>query len=172
MDVKKDSGAELMSLEELSQEVAQRLSDRFLGQARDQRVSALPDARTIRYYTTLGLLDRPIISGRQARYNHRHVLQLLAVKALQNRQMPLAQVQEKLYGLNEKELSALLDTVAALSREITDETLPITAYREIIIEPGFKLVVAQGHQTKLTTEALRERIEIALKCLASSSGEV
>ena len=86
-----------MSLEQLSQEVARLMQAEFGVSelaAKDQRVSSLPDARTIRYYTTLGLLDRPFIDGRQARYGQRHVLQLLAVKALQSMQFPLARVQE------------------------------------------------------------------------------
>ena len=59
----------MMSLEALSSEVAVQLAELgLLGAAPDARVSAAPDARTVRYYTTLGLLDRPKIENRQARY--------------------------------------------------------------------------------------------------------
>ncbi|HWT85302.1 MAG TPA: MerR family transcriptional regulator, partial [Myxococcales bacterium] len=73
-----------MLLDELSTRVAGELAERGLhGAAADGRVSAAPDSRTVRYYTTLGLLDRPTIEARQARYGERHLLQLLAIKALQ-----------------------------------------------------------------------------------------
>lgn len=140
--------------------------------ARDQRVSSLPDARTIRYYTTLGLLDRPFIDGRQARYGERHVLQLLAVKALQSMQFPLARVQEKLYGLTESELKSLLQSIASSNKERkhSQAAMPVASiYREIILEPGLKLTVADGYKSNLSIEALRERIEIALKVLSNAT---
>jgi DNA-binding transcriptional MerR regulator len=140
--------------------------------AKDQRVSSLPDARTIRYYTTLGLLDRPFIDGRQARYSQRHVLQLLAVKALQSMQFPLARVQEKLYGLTESELKSLLQSIASSNKERkqTQAAMPVSSlYREIILEPGLKLTVADGYKSNLSVEALRERIEIALKVLSNAT---
>ena len=53
-----------MMLDELSDRVARELGVRgLLGAAADGRVSAAPDARTVRYYTTLGLLDRPRIDA-------------------------------------------------------------------------------------------------------------
>ena len=62
------------------------------GQIRD-----FPDKRTIRYYTTLGLLDRPVeIRGRTAVYGRRHVLQLVALKQLQARGFSLCEIQQAL----------------------------------------------------------------------------
>ena len=44
----------------------------------------VPDARTIRYYATLGLIDRPeAFRGRTALYGARHLSQLVAIKRLQ-----------------------------------------------------------------------------------------
>jgi DNA-binding transcriptional MerR regulator len=83
------------------------------GQVRDR-----PDVRTIRYYSTLGLLDRPTeMTGRTARYGDRHLLQVLAVKALQARGVSLADVQRRLVGASEPELRAVVgpDLPAALS---------------------------------------------------------
>jgi DNA-binding transcriptional MerR regulator len=71
----------------------------------DQRVSSVPDARTIRYYQSAGLLDRPLrYDGRTARYGRRHLLQLLSVRALQARGLSLAQVQSQLAGATDDEL--------------------------------------------------------------------
>src|SRR5215469_4828835 len=71
------------------------------GQVRDR-----PDVRTIRYYSTLGLIDPPLeMTGRTARYGSRHLLQVLAVKAAQARGASLADVQRTLVGASEEELA-------------------------------------------------------------------
>jgi DNA-binding transcriptional MerR regulator len=70
------------------------------GQVRDR-----PDVRTIRYYSTLGLIDPPLeMTGRTARYGSRHLMQVLAVKAAQARGASLADVQRTLVGASEEEL--------------------------------------------------------------------
>jgi DNA-binding transcriptional MerR regulator len=72
------------------------------------RVRAVPDARTIRYYTTLGLIDRPAeIRGRTAYYQRRHALQLVSIKRLQAAGMPLDQVQQRLAGASTRKLTEL-----------------------------------------------------------------
>src|SRR5690348_15034744 len=73
----------LLTLDELSARVALALADHYEGQA-SARVRDVPDVRTIRYYTTLGLIDRPAaLRGRTALYGRRHLLQLVAIKRLQ-----------------------------------------------------------------------------------------
>src|SRR5438552_3672254 len=105
------------TLEELSNEVARRLAELGLLEAQaDGRVSAVPDARTVRYYTTLGVLDRPAIAGRQARYGRRHLLQLLAIKALQGASLPLGEIQARLYGRSEAELEATIAAAGATAK--------------------------------------------------------
>ncbi len=47
-----------------------------------QRVRETITARLVRHYTGLGMLDEPLRSGREARYNARHLLQLLLVRRL------------------------------------------------------------------------------------------
>ena len=72
------------------------------------RVRDVPDLRTIRYYTTLGLLDRPAeMRGRTALYGRRHLLQLVAIKRLQARGLSLAEVQERVVGLSDAALRRL-----------------------------------------------------------------
>ncbi len=74
-------------------------------EARNGQVRDRPDIRTIRYYGTLGLVDRPAeMSGRTALYSGRHLLQVLAVKALQARGASLADVQRTLVGASDPEL--------------------------------------------------------------------
>jgi len=160
-----------LSLTELSDEVAEALSRLgLLGAAPDARVSAAPDARTVRYYTTLGLLDRPDIVGRQARYRQRHLLQLLAIKGLQVRALPLAEIQERLYGRSDAELETLIEALGRESAEAPAPGIVATSVREVIIEPGLRLLVEEGYrpdsgvETKigaalaaLTQEAKRDR---------------
>jgi DNA-binding transcriptional MerR regulator len=70
------------------------------------RVREVPDARTIRYYTTLGLLDRPLtMQGRTAFYGKRHVLQLVAIKRLQARGLTLVEIQRHLLGADDRKLA-------------------------------------------------------------------
>ena len=53
------------------------------------RATAIPDARTVRYYIQQGLVDRPHGSaGTAALYGYRHLLQLVAVKVLQGGMPP------------------------------------------------------------------------------------
>lgn len=48
------------------------------------QIKAIPDERAVRYYASLGLLDRPAaMRGRTALYGRRHLAQLVAIKRLQ-----------------------------------------------------------------------------------------
>lgn len=78
---------------------ARRLLERAGARPEDERVNALPDERTVRYYQTGGLVDRPLrYEGRTALYGFRHLLQVVAVKLLQAQGHSLAQVQRALAG--------------------------------------------------------------------------
>ena len=82
------------------------------------RVRDVPDLRTIRYYTTLGLLDRPAaMRGRTALYGTRHVLQLVAIKRLQARGLSLAAVQERVVGLSNSALRRLAEIERAATKQ-------------------------------------------------------
>jgi DNA-binding transcriptional MerR regulator len=77
--------------------------------ARNGQVRDRPDARTIRYYTSLGLVSRPAeMTGRTAWYGDRHLLQVLAVKAMQARGTSLADVQRILVGASTDELRSAI----------------------------------------------------------------
>ena len=70
------------------------------------RVRAVPDRRAIRWYTTIGLIDRPVAHrGRTALYGPRHLLQLVAVKRLQARGLPLVAIQQELAGATDNQLA-------------------------------------------------------------------
>lgn len=77
--------------------------------ARNGQVRDRPDVRTIRYYGTLGLIDPPAeMTGRTARYSGRHLLQVLAVKAVQARGESLADAQRTLVGASDEELRSAI----------------------------------------------------------------
>ncbi|MBE7453503.1 MAG: MerR family transcriptional regulator, partial [Kofleriaceae bacterium] len=71
------------------------------------QVRAVPDERSIRYYTTLGVLDRPVLRGRTALYGRRHLAQLVAIKRLQAEGHTLAEIQLGLPAIDDATLSGL-----------------------------------------------------------------
>jgi DNA-binding transcriptional MerR regulator len=104
----------LWTIDEL-QAVAERALVQVPEAPPNGRVRAVPDERTIRYYTTLGLIDRPAaMQGRTALYGRRHLLQLIAIKRLQARGLSLAQLQEQLQGMTDAELERLARLPAEL----------------------------------------------------------
>jgi DNA-binding transcriptional MerR regulator len=108
----KNGEATLWTIEELGGRVAAALASGY-GGVPSGRVRDVPDLRTIRYYTTLGLLDRPAeMRGRTALYGQRHLLQLVAIKRLQARGLTLAEVQQRVVGLSNAALRRLADAAS------------------------------------------------------------
>jgi DNA-binding transcriptional MerR regulator len=81
----------------------------------DGRVARFPDERTIRYYQSLGLIDRPLrYDGKEAIYGYAHLLRVVAVKLLQHQGLSLAQVQASLAGVSVRKLeSAVAESLTA-----------------------------------------------------------
>lgn len=99
-------------IDELAERAAAAL-DGTAAPAASGRVTPVPDRRMLRYYTTLGLLDRPEVRGRVAYYGRRHLLQVVAIKRLQAGGATLAQVQEALAGAT----TSILERIADLPAE-------------------------------------------------------
>src|SRR5215467_3782838 len=98
---------DLWTIDELCGRVALALSVDYDGQA-SGRVRDVPDRRTIRFYTTLGLIDRPAaLRGRTALYGRRHLLQLVAIKRLQANGLSLEEIQQHLLGLSDTVLARI-----------------------------------------------------------------
>jgi DNA-binding transcriptional MerR regulator len=97
----------MWTIDELGAAVELALAQGYEG-APSGRVRDVPDRRTIRYYTTLGLIDRPAaMRGRTALYAERHLLQLVAIKRLQASGLTLSEVQAELMGAPTKKLREL-----------------------------------------------------------------
>ena len=83
---------ETWTISELVEEVERRIA--ALPKPQNGQVRAVPDDRTVRYYGTIGLLDRPVaMRGRTALYNKKHVAQVVAIKRLQTMGRSLAEIQ-------------------------------------------------------------------------------
>lgn len=112
--------------------------------ATDGRVTPAPDARTIRYYQSLGLLDRPLRhDGRQAIYGYRHLLQAVVVKLLQAHGQGLAEIQQGLSGVTTDALEAAVTDALGGSGGPT-QTPPRPApvsLRCVELRPGVLLTV-------------------------------
>ncbi len=89
----------LWTIDQLADAVERAFRSQDAPDQRSGRVREVPDKRTIRYYTTLGLVDRPAeMRGRTAYYGQRHLLQLVAIKRLQSAGQSLVQIQTMLAG--------------------------------------------------------------------------
>jgi DNA-binding transcriptional MerR regulator len=97
-----------LSVEELG-DAAAGLLRRFEVQPSDGRISSEPDPRLVRYYQTIGVLDKPLrYDGRRAVYGFKHLLQLVVVKRLQQEGHPLHLIQSALAGRSILELERKL----------------------------------------------------------------
>lgn len=107
------------TIDELAQQAAEVLAGCGV-RAPNGRVTKSPDRRVIRWYATIGLLDRPLrTGGRTARYGSRHLLQLVAVKRRQAQGRSLAEIQGELTGATD----TTLRKVAGLPGPANDTTL-------------------------------------------------
>jgi len=96
----------LWTLPELVAEVAARIA--ALPAPKNGQVRAVPDERTIRYYVTLGLLDRPsAMRGRTALYGAKHVAQVVAIKRLQVGGRSLTEIQQLWSTLDDPTLARM-----------------------------------------------------------------
>lgn len=74
------------------------------------RVTVRPDERMIRWYATIGLVDRPHgFRGRTGLYGRRHLLQLAAIKRRQAEGRSLAEIQAELAGATDETLASVAE---------------------------------------------------------------
>ncbi len=104
----------LWTLDQLVELVGGALSTDY-GGAASGRVRDMPDRRTVRWYTSIGLVDRPsVMRGRTALYGARQLLQLVAVKRRQAAGRSLAQIQQELTGTTGARLREIAQVPAAM----------------------------------------------------------
>lgn len=121
----------MVRLEELAQ-WGQQLMDRLGWHEGDsKRVTWTPTPRLLRYYTTLGILDRAAhFQGRTAFYTGKHLLQVLAIKHLQLAGNRLEDIQQLLFGKSEDKLAQMLGLTLPLPKpEVPSQTAAPLARR-------------------------------------------
>jgi DNA-binding transcriptional MerR regulator len=97
---------ESWTLPELVAEVATRIA--ALPAPKNGQVRAVPDDRTVRYYATIGLLDRPAaMRGRTALYGQKHIAQVVAIKRLQALGRSLSEIQALWPTLDDQTLARM-----------------------------------------------------------------
>lgn len=145
-------------------------------------VSDLPDGRTLRYYQTLGLVDRPARHNGRSVYLQRHLLQLVAVKLLQADQYTLAKIQQLLTEADDKGLREIIrrhtGVLDSLLEPAGDE--PVTAdtgaagdldpvasplLRRFALEHGVEITIEDGKRfsRQRCMELARKLHELLLK---------
>lgn len=90
--------------------------------------------RTIRYYITEGLLPAAKGRGVGATYGEAHMLRLKAIAALRENHMPLAEIKQRLDGLREVDLSAMLQI---------ETSPPEDRWRRVLLHPDLELHVRE-----------------------------
>jgi DNA-binding transcriptional MerR regulator len=94
------------------------------------KVTDIPTARTIRFYTAHLLVDKPASrEGGNALYGYRHLLQILVIKYLQSQYLPLLKIKSLVENADNRELELLMPAYAsatATNRGLAREGLRIT----------------------------------------------
>lgn len=131
------------SLDALASEAA-RVLGAFATLPDDGRVSPTPDVRTLRYYQSLGLLDRPDNAHpRDAYYGYHQLLQVIATKALQRLGYALSDIQARLTGRSTAELEAAVRPALGLASAPAAPPSPARpqALHTYTVAPGLLLTV-------------------------------
>jgi DNA-binding transcriptional MerR regulator len=71
--------------------------------------------RTVRYYMSQGLLPSPGASGPGAKYDDTHLGRLRLVRRLQREHLPLAEIRQRLAGLDDTAIATLAEAPIAAS---------------------------------------------------------
>jgi DNA-binding transcriptional MerR regulator len=71
--------------------------------------------RTVRYYMSQGLLPSPGASGPGAKYDDGHLGRLRLVRKLQREHLPLAEIRQRLAGLDDTTIATLAEEPAAFA---------------------------------------------------------
>lgn len=93
-------------------------------------------ARTIRYYIQEGLLPPAHGRGPSATYDLSHLLRLQAIGQLKANHLPLGDIRERLSGLSDKDIAALLEVDVEPAQ---DDGL----WRRVELHPDIELLVRE-----------------------------
>ena len=129
-----------------------------------------PSARSVRFYVSAGLIDRPTGTGTAATYHYRHLLQLLAVKIRQREGQSLETIKDEMKNvtgdaLERRVASALEPALVTRADTVAQrDDDPIAAWRRVPVADGVELHVredstaARGDAVIAMREAVRAAI--------------
>lgn len=178
-------------------EYAARLIPLFVPKQGRYKVRDYPDVRTVRFYTTRGLMDKPDrYNGQQAAYSFKHLLQLIAIKYLQFQYLPIKKISEMINGLSQEELLKLINHPAAKNSEsafareiLLNEQFGLSqrthesekskimdgekVWKHYVLEPGVEINIREDFLPKSPShiEVLANRVRIILKQIKSRRGD-
>ena len=121
-----------------------------------QELCVLADmpVRTVRYYISLGLVDKPHGETRAARYQTAHLEQLLLIKRWSAQGLGLERIRELLHAPEE-------DTAPVRARRAGD----ITVQSHLLIADGLELAIDPG-RAQLNPEQLRHLVRLVMQAHA------
>jgi DNA-binding transcriptional MerR regulator len=90
--------------------------------------------RTVRYYVAQGLLASPGTSGPGVKYDDGHLDRLLLIRKLQREHLPLADIRQRLAGLDDATITALVDEPTTAESAIAEDSA--LDYIRRVLEPG------------------------------------
>ncbi len=113
------------------------------------KVTDIPTKRTIQYYVHKGLISKPGRRGRRIAFSYRHLLQVLAVKKLQNDYLPLRKIAEIMGSSSERELENILTGERRVLSSLRPSDSPspnpfCTSWRRVRIDDHIELSVEEG----------------------------
>jgi DNA-binding transcriptional MerR regulator len=142
-----------LTMEELV-ETAEGLVDALVPKQTRYKVTERPDARTIRYYVTQGLLPKPVgYDGGRARYSGSHLLRLVWIKKLQAEHHTLARIAKVLEGATDQSALRALEAAPAAAaaaaapppaRSAMPRAEGITLTPEILADPDKREELAES----------------------------
>lgn len=104
-------------------------------------------ARTLRHWTRLKLLPKPLGRGRAARYEESHLLRARVIHQLRSAGVSLAHIKQRLAGLSEQEVRALLTPEAnaanpgGATSPPPEPNYPFTSWEVVQLATGIVLLV-------------------------------
>ena len=130
---------------------------------------AAPSARSVRFYVSHGLLDRPEGAGTAATYGYRHFLQLLAIKIRQREGQTLETIKREMKdvtgdALERRIAQSLAPALVANPVSPRTEAEAPVAWRRMPVAEGVEIHV-RGDSPSSNEEALvamREAVRAAL----------
>lgn len=124
-------------------------------------------ARTVRYYVQRGLLPAPVFRGRDTSYGREHLVRLKAIRRLQERHLPLDEIQAVLDSKSVEQLELLAESTVEMAPSLAivpsapDLEFSESAWRRISLAPGLELHVSDDASEEI--RALAKTLVLSVK---------